>query len=156
MKTTQPSRRQFLRVAAAAAASALGLLVGSRPARALAVPDPAWEHPRPRPGIDASKVLTAEQLRDTPDVIPIYDGIREIPHIADGIRCHCGCANLPGYRSLLTCYEEGEMAKHCHVCQGQGRLTVRRHAEGQTLDQIRRAIDARYSTIGPPGARTVR
>ena len=28
-------------------------------------------HPDPRPGIDASNVLTAEDLADVPDVIPI-------------------------------------------------------------------------------------
>jgi hypothetical protein len=89
-------------------------------------------------------VLTHEQLENTPDVIPIYDGIREIPHIADGIRCHCGCADLPTYRSLLTCYEEQGMAMWCEVCQGEGRLTSRLHKAGRTLDQIREAVDARY------------
>ena len=95
------------------------------------------DHPEPRPGIDGSTVLTPEQLADTPHVIELYDRIRRIPHIVDGIRCHCGCADLPGKRSLLSCYEEDGMARFCDVCQGQGRLAVRRYSEGQTLDQIR-------------------
>jgi hypothetical protein len=42
------------------------------------------------------------------------------------------------------------MAKYCPVCQGQGRLLVRRAGEGQTLEQIRRAIDARFGSGGAP------
>lgn len=38
------------------------------------------------------------------------------------------------------------MAKHCYGCQGQARLAHRRWQEGQTLEQIRRAIDARYGS----------
>jgi hypothetical protein len=107
------------------------------------------EHPDPRPGVDGSKVMTAEQLVGAPHVIDLFDAIRKIPHIADGIRCHCGCAELEGYRSLLSCYEgPGAMATWCEVCQGEGRLAVRRHGEGQSLAEIRRAIDARFGSAG--------
>ena len=108
---------------------------------ALKTPEP---HPEPRPGIDASKVLTAQDLADYPDVIDAYDGIRQIPHIADGIRCYCGCAELPEYYSLLTCYEERGMARLCDICQGQGRLAYRLHQRGWSLDRIREAMDARF------------
>ncbi len=142
----QPSRRQFL---AALPAAAVALAALARPLRASVIPPrPGPDHPDPRPGIDASHVLKPEDLQDVPDVIPIYDGVREIPQIVDGIRCHCGCADLPGYRSLLTCYEEGGMAKFCPICQGQGRLAYRRYQEGQSLDQIRNAIDARFGGAG--------
>lgn len=102
------------------------------------------EHPEPRPGIDASGVLTHDELADAPHVIPVFDKIRQIPEIADGIFCHCGCAALPGYRSLLICYEEPAMAKWCEVCQGEGNLTYRLHKAGKSLDQIRAAIDAKF------------
>ncbi len=111
---------------------------------ALKTPGP-HPHPEPRPGIDASKVLTAQELSDYPDVIDAYDGIRQIPHIADGIRCHCGCAELPEYYSLLTCYEEQGMARFCDICQGQGRLAYRLHQRGWSLDRIREAMDARFA-----------
>ncbi len=100
-------------------------------------------HPDPRPDVDASEVLSAEELQDVPHLIPLYDGIRAIPHIADGIRCQCGCANIPGYRSLLICYESQGMATLCVVCQTEGRMVVRLHGKGYTLDQIRAAVDAR-------------
>lgn len=103
------------------------------------------EHPEPRPGIDGRDVLTAEQLSAFPESVhEIYDMVREIAHIADGIGCGCGCAALPHYRSLLTCYHAGGMAMGCAICQGEARLAYGRYQEGQSLDQIRRAIDARW------------
>jgi len=104
------------------------------------------DHPEPRPGIDASQVLTAETLRADgfgDDVVEVFDMVRQIPRIADGLACYCGCMSM-GNRSLLTCYHEGGMAAGCQICQGEGRLAYRRWKEGQTLDQIRRAIDARF------------
>ena len=131
-----PSRRAFLR---SLPPVAVGLLAAPRRAAA------AIDHPDPRPDIDGSGVLTAEQLAGFPDsVTEIYDMVREIPHIADGIGCACGCSVMPHYRSLLTCYHSGGMAMGCPICQGEARLAYRRHKEGQSLEQIRRAIDARW------------
>lgn len=101
-------------------------------------------HPTPRPGIDASHVLKAEQLQDAPAAIIAFDEVRQIPQIVDGIRCHCGCATEKGFYSLLSCYEGDGMARDCHICQGQGRMAFRLHATGKTLAEIRDAIDARY------------
>jgi hypothetical protein len=154
MSGERQSRRRFL---AALPFGALALLVGARPLKghrrvagvtwcgphggSERVTD--WEHPEPREGIDASKVLTADKLSN-PAAAPVYDQIREIPEMADGVRCHCGCAELPGYRSLLTCFEEGGMAQWCVICQGQAKLLYSRHKEGQSLERIRNAIDARF------------
>jgi hypothetical protein len=137
-----PSRRRFL----AACLSAVGAtLLGARPAWAGARRRPSGgPHPTPRPGITAEKVLTKEQLADTPKAIPVFDQVREIPEVVDGIRCQCGCADLEGFYSLLSCYEGEAMARHCPVCQGEGRLAHRLHGEGKSLDEIRQAIDARY------------
>ncbi len=140
------SRRDFLRGVPLAG---LALLAGIRPAsasawvarrRALA----AGPHPTPRPGITAAKVLTREQLEDSRQLIPLFDSVREIPEIVDGIRCNCGCADVEGFYSLLSCYEGDAMARACPICQGQGRMTARLHKDGKTLDEIRAAIDARY------------
>ena len=102
------------------------------------------KHPDPRPGIDASRVLTAEQIADHPDAITAFDRVREIPQIVDGIRCHCGCATREGFYSLLSCYEGEGMARMCEVCQGEGRLAHRLHKSGKSLAEIREAIDARF------------
>jgi len=129
------SRRDFV-------AASLGALVTLtvRPLRA----DPS-PHPTPRPGITADKVLRREQLAESPDAVAVFDMVREIPEVVDGIRCNCGCASSPGYYSLLTCFEgKDAMAQHCQVCQGQGRLAHRLHKAGKSLDEIRKGIDARY------------
>lgn len=122
------------------------------PAAILAVPGAlrrglqaqAPQHPEPRAGITGAKVLKGDQLAGFDDLVPIFDGIREFPHIADGIGCACGCADLPEYRSLLTCFEEPAMGLACEICQAQGRLVVGRAREGQSLARIRAAVDARW------------
>jgi hypothetical protein len=101
-------------------------------------------HPTPRPGIDASKVLSAERLKDSPRALVAFDEVRQIPAIVDGIRCHCGCAGADGFYSLLSCFEGDGMARMCDICRGQGRLAFRMHRAGKTLDEIRIAIDDRY------------
>jgi hypothetical protein len=103
------------------------------------------EHPDPRPDVDGSNVLTAEDLSGNPDLIPLFEGIAKIPHIADGIGCTCGCASDPSIRSLLSCYEKSSrMALFCEICQAEGRMAVRLHERGRTLEQIRAALDARF------------
>lgn len=100
-------------------------------------------HPEPRPGITSARVLPDSQLTDK-SAAPVYAMVRRIPQVADGIRCSCGCADLEGFYSLLSCYEEGGMAQHCVICQGQARLASKLHGEGWSLNGIRKAIDAEY------------
>jgi hypothetical protein len=129
------SRRQFV-------ASAVALLVLPRGARAMRFAGP---HPTPRPGITAARVLTSDKLGGDADLIAVFDGVRAIPQVIDGIRCQCGCATVDGFYSLLSCYEgDGAMAKICHICQGEGKLAIRLHKEGKSLDEIRSAIDAKF------------
>ena len=135
MSQQQLSRRQFV-------ASAVALLLIPRSVRAMPSGGP---HPTPRAGITAAKVLTKDKLDGKADLIALFDGVREIPEVIDGIRCQCGCAGSEGFYSLLSCYEgDGAMAKICHICQGEGRLAVRLHKEGKSLDAIRTAIDAKF------------
>jgi hypothetical protein len=138
MQYRESNRRQFVILLAA---SAWSLLPSRRLLAGVAARRPG-EHPEPRSGVDGSRVLGADQV--PPDLATLYDSVRRIPQVVDGIRCHCGCAGLDGFYSLLTCYEASGMALHCDVCQGEGRLTVRMHAQGRDLDQIRAAIDRRF------------
>ena len=135
MPTPSLSRRRF--VATCAATLGAGLV----PRAGRAAPTP---HPPPRPGITGAKVLTHEQLADSPKLVPLFDGVRAIPQIVDGIRCNCGCASMTGYYSLLSCFEGDAMARACPICQGQARLVTRLHKEGKTLDDIRVAVDAQF------------
>jgi hypothetical protein len=139
--TPKLSRRAALQFAAAT----LLLTVRPRVLFAVAAPHDAPVHPVPRKGITGAKVATAAMLANSSHLVSLFDGVRTIPHIADGIRCHCGCADLDGHYSLLTCYEgEDAMAKICPICQGMGRVAVRMSKAGRSLDDIRAAVDAQF------------
>jgi hypothetical protein len=101
-------------------------------------------HPAPRPGSDASRVLPASRLEEHPDAVPVFDMVREMPQVIDGIRCQCGCAALAGKYSLLSCFEDDGMARRCEGCRAQVRLAYRLHRAGKSLDEIRAAIDEEF------------
>lgn len=102
-------------------------------------------HPDPRRGITAARVLKRDQLADVDaDVSKIFDMVREIPHIVDGIYCHCGCAELEDHYSLLSCYEADAMARACEICQGEGRMVYQLHKQGKKMKEIRAAIDRNF------------
>lgn len=135
------NRRGFLAVLVGMMAP---LAIGSLPGPVAAVARTiANGHPHPRPGIDASRVLSADEV--DPELTELYDQIREIPHVVDGIRCYCGCADLEGFYSLLSCYEASGMPQICEICQAEGRLVYTLHGEGRSLDEIRAAIDRRFA-----------
>lgn len=137
--STHPTRR-----AALTALLSAGLGVVLFPSRASAFDARRFSHPTPRAGITGAKVLTAADLTKSPHLVELFDGIRAIPQIADGIGCHCGCAELSGHYSLLSCYEGEAMAKSCPICQGEGRVAVRLAKAGKSLNDIRTAIDAQF------------
>ena len=134
------TRRAMLGALARACA---GLLIAGRASARVGGPRATGPHPDPRPGIDASHLPPAEKVAEHPDAVPAYDEARTIPGILDGIRCQCGCADQPGHRSLLSCYEDG-MAHGLRHLPGPGPARLPAAWQGQTLDQIRSAIDRRY------------
>lgn len=139
----EPTNRTTRR-SALAAVFAAGVSLFVWPRRAAAARSGRGAHPTPRLGITGAKVLTAADLTRSPHLVELFDGIRAIPQIADGIGCHCGCAELSGHYSLLSCYEGEAMAKACPICQGEGRVTIRLAKAGKSLNEIRAAIDAQF------------
>lgn len=99
-------------------------------------------HPDPRPGITAEKVLPASHFKK-PSVAKCYDMAREIPEVLDGLHCYCECSESMGHRSLLSCYES-EQPSGCWSCNEEMKLAHKLHGEGKTLDEIRKAVDARF------------
>jgi hypothetical protein len=134
-----PSRRGFL-----AMLPALLVAVSGGRGWAAASPPQKKPHPEPRRGITPAHVVATKDLDGDKDVIAAFDLVREIPQVVDGIRCSCGCDEIEGYYSLLSCFEQDGMARHCDVCQGHARLIHRLHRQGKTLAQIRAAVDARF------------
>ena len=139
MHSPPPTRRDFLRGGVLSLAALAGVPLLPR-----AVFAARSDHPVPRAGITGARVLSAAQLKDRPDLVPLFDAIRGMPAIADGIRCNCGCAGMPGYYSLLSCYEGDGMAQACPICEGEGRLVTRLGRAGKTLAEIRAAVDAQF------------
>ena len=137
------SRRTFL---ASGVTALVALLVPGRTASAARLrPWGPGPHPTPRAGITGVHVLTKKQLSGKPQLVGLFDSVRAIPEVIDGIRCNCGCAHSDGLYSLLSCYEgKDAMAMECAICQGQGRLAVRLHKAGKSLDAIRAAVDAKF------------
>lgn len=139
MPQAPSTRREFL------ALFALALV--ARPVHAASpFAGPRWgpaTHPTPRPGITAAKVMSSGQLENK-HAAAVFDMVREIPEVIDGLHCYCGCASQKGFYSLLSCYEDG-MAQHCEICQGEAKLAHRLHADGWSLNGIRTSIDASYA-----------
>jgi len=100
------------------------------------------DHPEPRADVTAADVLRVDQLANDRQR-EAYEIARKIPHILDGLFCHCDCHEVRGKRSLLECYHS-DMAARCGICMGQARLAWRMHQDGKTLEEIRRQIDAQY------------
>ncbi len=143
MPNSTPTRRSFLlRVGSVLAPLALGAAPLRAAATSHAMLRPMGGHPAPRPGVDGSRVLPSDQV--APHAADLFDRVRAIPGVVDGIRCHCGCAELEGMYSLLSCYEGVGMAQYCEVCSGEGALAAKLAAEGLSLDAIRAEIDRRF------------
>lgn len=106
---------------------------------------PGVEHPTPRPGITAGGVLPASLVPNTPGALEAYDAARRVPRVLDGLYCHCDCSKSFGHRSLLTCFES-EHGARCDICMGEATLADQLGARGTSLDEIRRAIDAKFGT----------
>ena len=120
------------------------VLVAVGSGRSLALSAQTKPHPTPRKGVDASRVVAAKDVDGDKAAVEVFELVREIPQVIDGIRCSCGCESIEGYYSLLSCFERDGMAAHCEVCQEHVRLIHKLHRQGKTLAQIRAAVDAKF------------
>lgn len=100
-------------------------------------------HPAPRPGITADSVVPEAMVMHTPGAAEAYAVARQIPQVLDGLYCHCDCSKHMGHRSLLTCFT-GDHAAQCDICMGEAMLAGKMAAAGNSLDQIRKAIDQQF------------
>jgi hypothetical protein len=103
----------------------------------------AHEHPDPRPDLSAATVEPAERYAAYPRIAEIYQMAAEIPHVLDGLYCHCDCSKHSNHRSLLTCFEDDHGAA-CDVCLTEAALAHRMDREGRSLKEIRKAVDDLY------------
>jgi Protein of unknown function with PCYCGC motif len=102
-------------------------------------------HPTPRPGITAEKILPDFAIPKNPGALEAYAAARSAPATLDGVYCHCDCSKHAGHRSLLTCFESTHGA-FCDICMGEAMLASGMSARGQSLMEIRAAIDRQFGT----------
>ncbi len=125
-------------VAGAAAVALAGVVFLTRPATGSG-------HPTPRPGITAAKILPDFAIPRNPGALEAYAAARRAPGTLDGVYCHCDCSKHAGHRSLLTCFESNHGA-YCDICMGEARLASEMAGRGQSLLDIRAAIDRQFGT----------
>jgi len=125
-------------VAGVAAAALVAVVISTRPASGSI-------HPDPRPGITAEKILPNFAIPKNPGALEAYAAARTAPATLDGVYCHCDCSKHSGHRSLLTCFESDHGA-FCDICMGEAMVASGMAARGQSLMEIRDAIDRQFGT----------
>ncbi|HUK20469.1 MAG TPA: CYCXC family (seleno)protein [Gemmatimonadales bacterium] len=126
-------------VVAGVAALALGFLL-LRPKTGHTV-----VHPEPRPGVTSDHVLPSGMVPHASQALEAYEAARRNPQLLDGLYCHCECSKYFGHRSLLTCFESNH-GGNCDICMGEAILATQLAARGNSLAQIRQAIDAQFGS----------
>jgi hypothetical protein len=125
-------------VAGVAAVALVGVLLYTRPASGSI-------HPDPRPGITGDKILPDFAVPHNPGALEAYAAARSAAATLDGVYCHCDCSKHSGHRSLLTCFESDHGA-FCDICMGEAMTASEMAARGQSLMEIREAIDRQFGT----------
>ena len=125
-------------VAGAAALALAGVVFLTRPATGSI-------HPDPRPGVTGEKILPEFAIPKNPGAVEAYAAARRAPATLDGVYCHCDCSKHSGHRSLLTCFESDHGA-FCDICMGEAMMASSMAGQGQSLLQIRDAIDRQFGT----------
>ena len=101
----------------------------------------------PTPRAEAADVTLVSPARYTGNdrIVQVYQWAAQVPHVLDGLYCHCDCSMHSGHRSLLECFASDHGAG-CDVCMTEAAMAYQMTAEGESLDDIRSAIDQRFAT----------
>ena len=100
-------------------------------------------HPEPREDVATVEVASSSRYASYPRIAQVYEMAAEIPHVLDGMYCHCDCSLHSNHRSLLTCFEDDHGAA-CDVCLTEAALAYQMTSEGRSLKEIRKAVDDLY------------
>lgn len=136
-----PTRRRFVLQLSALVASQ-GFWQSVR-AQRLTTQANGFPHPDPRPGITAALVLAESDLPDRRRVRQAYAAARTHPELFDGVFCACRCDTSMEHRSLLSCFESRQPIG-CMACRDEAELVARMARDGNTLEEIRRAVDEEF------------
>lgn len=152
----------LVRVIRAAAWSGALLVAGAfTPWPATSAPKPHVPSPPAHPAMPVATSELPAYATKTPQLAALYRWAAAHRKELQFIPCTCGCDAL-GHRSNWNCFAKAEPSPgkyvwddhgvECLTCQGIALDVQRGLARGQTLVQIRRAIDAKWgaSTMKTP------
>ena len=107
---------------------------------------PGHVHPEPRTDAAALSfmVMPPGFFANNQDIARVYQIAQQIPTTLDGMYCYCVCLENFGHRSLLQCFQS-QHAAGCDVCLEEAIVANDMLAKGQTLADIRAAVDAQYA-----------
>jgi hypothetical protein len=103
------------------------------------------DHPEPREDLTGVTVASSSRYADSPRIARVYEMAAAVPHVLDGLYCHCECSKHSGHRSLLDCFRDDHGAG-CDVCLHEAQLAYEMSSEGKSLKEIRAAIDDFYQS----------
>jgi hypothetical protein len=78
-----------------------------------------------------------------------YQAAQDIPAVLDEMPCYCGCMRDAGHQSNLFCFRDSHSA-HCAMCQDIALDAKDMWDDGNTIQEIRDRIVARYARFAPP------
>jgi len=111
----------------------------------VAAPGGGRSHPDPRPGVTGARVLSSATFAGYDRIVRSYEAARQYPQVLDGLYCYCDCSHHFGHRSLLICFES-EHGASCDICLDESWMAVEMYRQGKSLEEIRRAVDARFGS----------
>jgi hypothetical protein len=107
--------------------------------------DEMGHHPTPRVDVHTMHTMPAARYASMPGVSEVYEMAAQIPEILDGIYCYCYCHSTFGHYSLLDCFMSDHGAG-CDVCLQEAITAYQMNQQGNSLNQIRQAVDQQYRT----------
>ena len=115
----------------------------------LITPSAGTAHVHPEPRTDdpnlAATVKDPASASNFERAVRAYRIAQAIPEVLDGMHCYCECHENIAHRSLLTCFHDGHGAS-CDVCMIEAEMAASMTQQGENLEAIRAAVDARFSS----------
>ena len=102
-------------------------------------------HPEVRAAQLQPQLMRPERYSNFERAKQAYAIAAAMPHLVDGLYCHCDCEGHSGHYSLLDCYASDHAAA-CDVCMKEVEIAFAMSQDGATLDDIRSELNRVYGT----------
>ena len=112
------------------------------------------------PGASSSTQSLPSFISDAPaEVQQAYTFVAAHPDETQYVPCYCGCGEHSGHRWIRDCFVKDytasgvtydEHGSGCDICVNIALEVKNGLAKGQSLAAIRKTVDDKYSSVGPP------